>query len=95
VLIGSSHPRDISLAHVAVPVTRVYGTRDTVADFEKQEATRHNLPASARWIGIDGANHSQFGYYGFQPGDWPATISREEQQAATLAAILDALRAER
>lgn len=48
VLIGSSHPRDISLAHVSVPVTRVYGTRDTVADVDKLEATRRNLPPSAR-----------------------------------------------
>lgn len=93
VLIGSSHPRDISLAHVTVPVTRIYGTRDTVADVEKLEATRHNLPAAARWVRIDGGNHSQFGYYGFQPGDWPAAISRDEQQAVTMAAVLDALRA--
>ena len=95
VLIGSSHPRDISLAHLTLPVTRVYGTRDTVADVDKVEATRPNLPASARSIRIDGGNHSQFGYYGFQPGDWPATISRDAQQAATLAALLDALNAVR
>lgn len=95
VLIGSSHPRDISLAHVTVPVTRIYGTRDTVADVEKLEATRHNLPATTRWVRIDGGNHSQFGYYGFQPGDWPATISRDQQQAITRAALLDALQAAR
>jgi pimeloyl-ACP methyl ester carboxylesterase len=92
ILIGSSHPRGFSIAHVTVPVTRIYGTRDTVADVEKLEATRRNLPASARWVRIDGGNHSQFGHYGFQPGDWPATISREDQQAQTLAAVLDALR---
>jgi pimeloyl-ACP methyl ester carboxylesterase len=92
ILIGSSHPRDFSIAHVTGPVTRIYGTRDTVADVEKLEATRRNLPASARWVRVDGGNHSQFGHYGFQPGDWPATISREEQQAQTLAAILHALR---
>jgi pimeloyl-ACP methyl ester carboxylesterase len=91
VLIGSSHPRDISLAHVTVPVARVYGTRDTVADVAKVEATRHNLPASARQVRIDGGNHSQFGYYGFQPGDWPATISREAQQAVTLEVLLGLL----
>jgi len=69
----------------------VYGTRDTVADVAKVEATRHNLPAGARQIRIDGGNHSQFGYYGFQPGDWPATISREAQQAVTLEVLLDLL----
>ena len=93
VLIGTSHPRGFSIAGATVPITRVFGTRDTVADVEKLEATRGNLPASTRIVAIDGGNHSQFGYYGFQPGDWPATISREAQQAITRAALLDALAA--
>lgn len=93
VLVGTSHPRDFSLAASLIPITRVYGTRDTVADVDKLERTRVNLPPSARIVRIDGGNHSQFGYYGFQPGDWPATISREAQQAITRQAILDALAA--
>ena len=91
VLIGTSHPRDISLAHLQIPVTRIFGSRDTIADEEKLERTRGNLPAATRMVRIDGGNHSQFGYYGFQPGDWPATITREAQQAITRAALLDAL----
>ena len=74
-------------------MTRVFGTRDTVADSYKQDRTRPNLPAAARIVRIDGGNHSQFGYYGFQPGDWPAAITREEQQTITRRAILDALAA--
>jgi pimeloyl-ACP methyl ester carboxylesterase len=93
VLIGSSHPRDFSIANIGLPVVRVYGTRDTVADVEKLERTKENLPSDTRHIRIDGGNHSQFGSYGFQPGDWPATISREEQQRQTLEAVLDMLRA--
>ena len=93
VLIGTSHPRDISLANSRLPVTRIYGTRDTVADVEKLERNRPNLPAVIRDVRIEGGNHSQFGDYGFQPGDWPADISREEQQRITIAAVLDALRA--
>jgi pimeloyl-ACP methyl ester carboxylesterase len=91
VLIGTSHPRDFSLAHLQIPVTRVFGSRDTVADEDKLDATRPNLPAATRLVRIDGGNHSQFGNYGFQPGDWPATISREAQQSITRAALLDAL----
>jgi pimeloyl-ACP methyl ester carboxylesterase len=91
VLIGTSHPRDFSLAGTRLAVTRIYGTRDTVADVEKLERNRINLPASLRDVRIDGGNHSQFGSYGFQPGDWPATISRDEQQRQTLAAVLAAL----
>ena len=91
ILIGTSHPRDFSLANSSLPVTRVYGTRDTVADVDKVFAARRNLPAETRDIRVDGGNHSQFGYYGFQPGDWPATITRAEQQRLTLDAVMSAL----
>jgi predicted esterase len=91
VLLGTSHPRDFSLAATTIPMTRVYGTRDTIADVEKLERTRENLPPAARIVRIDGGNHSQFGYYGFQPGDWPATITRDAQQVIVRQAILDAL----
>lgn len=93
ILIGTSHPRDFSLAATLLPVTRIYGTRDTVADVEKLARTRANLPPDLHDVRIDGGNHSQFGYYGFQPGDWPATISRDEQQRITTEAILGVLQA--
>lgn len=93
ILIGTSHPRDFSLARTPVPVTRVYGTRDTVADVEKLEATRVNLPPATRLVPIEGGNHSQFGYFGFLLGDSRATISREEQQRLTRRAMTDALEA--
>jgi pimeloyl-ACP methyl ester carboxylesterase len=92
VLIGTSHPRDFSLTHLAIPVTQIYGTRDTVADVDKVIAARRNLPSALTIVEIDGGNHSQFGSYGFQPGDWPATISRAEQQRRTVDAIVNALR---
>jgi pimeloyl-ACP methyl ester carboxylesterase len=91
VLIGTTHPRDFSLSHLRVPVAKVYGTRDTVADRDKIEQTRGNLPSLARMVAIDGGNHSQFGHYGFQFGDWPATISREGQQARTRQVLIDML----
>lgn len=91
VLIGTSHPRDFSLAHLQFPVTQIFGTRDTVADVEKVVAARRNLPPSTTIVQIDGGNHSQFGYYGFQPGDWPATVTREEQHRRTVDAIAASL----
>jgi len=91
VLIGTSHPRDFSIAAATIPITRVYGTRDSIAEEEKLERTRSNLPVATRLVRIEGGNHSQFGYYGFQPGDSTATISREAQQAITKRALLDAL----
>jgi pimeloyl-ACP methyl ester carboxylesterase len=91
VLVGTSHPRDFDLSGTSVPVTKILGTRDGVAELEKSERNRSMLPASARWVLIEGGNHSQFGYYGFQPGDWRAWVSREEQQRQTVAAAIDAL----
>lgn len=38
-------------------------------------------------VEIEGGNHSQFGNYGLQKGDPPATISAEEQQKQTVEAI--------
>ena len=87
-LIGTSHPRDFSLAHLEIPVLQVFGTRDTVADADKVVNALGNLPSTTRSVRIDGGNHSQFGSYGFQPGDWPATISREMQQQLTVRALL-------
>jgi hypothetical protein len=53
------------------------------------------LPASTQWVRIEGGNHAQFGYYGSQLFDGlydgRATITRENQQAATLAALLAVL----
>ena len=40
-------------------------------------------------VEIEGGNHAQFGNYGPQEGDLPATISAEEQQAQTVEAITD------
>ena len=40
-------------------------------------------------VEIEGGNHAQFGNYGPQEGDLPATISAEEQQAQAVAAISD------
>ena len=40
-------------------------------------------------VEIQGGNHAQFGNYGPQKGDAPATISAEEQQAQTVEAVAD------
>lgn len=93
ILIGSTHPRDFSLADTRLAVTKIYGTADGVASADDVLANAALLPAKTRWVAIEGGNHHQFGYYGFQPGDHFASITRDEQQAATLAAVLSALKA--
>ncbi|QJR14878.1 alpha/beta hydrolase [Usitatibacter palustris] len=91
VLVGTSHPRDFSLADTKLKVTKVLGTNDGISPLEKSEKNRHLLPATTRWVVIEGGNHSQFGWYRFQPGDHFASIGRDQQQAQAIAAIIDAL----
>ena len=91
VLIGTTHPRDHDLSQLRFPVTKVGGTRDCVADLDDARANSTRLPAHTIWVDIDGANHSQFGFYGSQLGDCRAAITRDEQQRHTRAALLDVL----
>jgi pimeloyl-ACP methyl ester carboxylesterase len=91
VLIGTTHPRDVDLSTLAVPVTKVAGTRDGLASRTAVEANRAKLPAETRWVWIEGGNHSQFGWYGFQPGDRRAMIAPAAQRATMIQAVIDAL----
>ena len=88
VLIGTTHPRDVDLSAMPQPVTKVAGTRDGLAKRSAVEANRAKLPPSTRWVWIDGGNHSQFGWYGFQPGDRRASVSALEQRARMTQAVL-------
>jgi pimeloyl-ACP methyl ester carboxylesterase len=90
-LVGTSHPREADLSQLAMPVVKVYGSRDGLASVEEIQLFSAHLPQSTRYIEVAGGNHAQFGYYGFQLGDRRATISRDEQQAHLLRAVLDLL----
>jgi pimeloyl-ACP methyl ester carboxylesterase len=92
VLIGTTHPRDVDLSRLEVPVAKIVGTRDGIARPAGVEANRHLLPSDTRWTRIEGGNHSQFGWYGFQPGDRFARISADSQRALMLSAILETIR---
>lgn len=93
VLIATTHPKRVSLATLAIPVTKIYGTRDCVADSTAIFANAGLLPPTTHWVRLDGANHRQFGWYGAQLGDCDATITRETQQTRTVEALLAALAA--
>jgi hypothetical protein len=72
-------------------VVSISGTNDGLATPAKIEDSKTNLPASTVYVPIQGGNHAQFGYYGEQEGDNPATISRAEQQAQLVAAMVKLL----
>ncbi|QHF25043.1 alpha/beta hydrolase [Rathayibacter sp. VKM Ac-2804] len=86
VLFGSYCANDLSAS--ALPVLSVSGSEDGLSTPEKVAAASDQLPADARFVEIDGANHADFGWYGPQPGDGTATISHEEADARIAEALL-------
>ena len=87
-LIGTTHPKVENLSSLTMPVLKVSGTRDCVADENNSLANRSLLPAGTTWVSIVGANHAQFAYYGAQLGDCWATITRDAQQEELLRVVL-------
>lgn len=67
---------------ISKPTLAVYGSNDGILDITKLQ----NINSI---IKIEGGNHANFGDYGEQDGDGTATITREEQQEETAAAIID------
>lgn len=88
ILLGTTHPRDIDLSKSAIPIMKIYGSNDGVADAKTINQNKPKLPPSTKYVLIEGGNHSQFGYYGSQLGDDEASINREEQQKIILNSIL-------
>ena len=76
-----------------INVSSIYGTQDGLATKDKIDASRELLPPDTTWVPIEGGNHAQFGWYGDQSGDNPATISRQDQQDQIQHTVLDLLQA--
>jgi len=76
------------LSHRDLAVTSIYGTLDGLATTEKIDASHPLLPPTTEWVAIEGGNHAQFGRYGPQSGDNPATIGPKEQQRLVVEATL-------
>lgn len=93
ILIGTSHPKEaaFNLSNTTLAVTKIYASNDGLASMEEVKANAIYLPNNTTWVLIDGGNHSQFSYTGKLLGDNAATISQEEQQKLTIAAILSVL----
>ncbi|MEI6950624.1 alpha/beta hydrolase [Paraflavisolibacter sp. H34] len=92
ILIGTTHPRDFDLSGSKIPTLKIYGSNDGVADTTGVNRNKAKLPPATKYVCLNGANHAQFGYYGFQLGDGKAAISRAVQQQLVLDHILSFLR---
>jgi pimeloyl-ACP methyl ester carboxylesterase len=75
-----------------VKVTSISGSLDGLATPAKLESTKIFAPPSTKYVVINGGNHAQFGNYGVQSGDNPATIRREDQQKQIVMVTISALK---
>lgn len=95
-ILWASYPEEsIDLSDAAMPVMSIYGTNDGLTLPGKISDTSNLLPESVQWVSIQGANHSQFGWYGSQKGDGKADITREDQQQEIVEATLELIKPNR
>jgi hypothetical protein len=84
-ILTASYPASSDdLSRSGLKVASIFGSLDGLATGPKIDTSRQLLPADTTWVKIDGGDHAQFGWYGPQSGDNPATISRQAQQEATV-----------
>jgi pimeloyl-ACP methyl ester carboxylesterase len=79
-VLSASYPAggaDFSQSGLAV--ASITGTLDGVVNKQALADSYPKLPADADLTPILGGNHAQFGSYGPQPGDNPATITPQRQ----------------
>jgi len=81
VVFWASYPSDDLLKNSDISVLSIYASDDGVATGDKIEASKALLPPQTEYVLIEGGNHAQFGAYGPQSGDNPASIPAEEQWA--------------
>ena len=86
----ASYPA-VDLSKASIKAVSIYGTSDGVAKLDSVLGGKKFLPADTPFVAIEGGDHSGFGWYGMQPGDNPATISRADQNAQTVQATVDML----
>jgi len=82
----ASYPSSMhALPNSPLPMAMLYGTQDTITRKSEFEASYERLPSHTEFVAIEGGDHYQFGSFGNV--DVTATISREEQQKQTVAAL--------
>lgn len=80
----ASYPADDKLKNSGIKMLSIYGTQDgSLEGGAKIEQYKAFAPADTQFVIIQGGNHGQFGDYGPQPGDLPATISPASQWEQT------------
>jgi hypothetical protein len=70
-------------------VISIFGTTNNLPNTDNFNDRRHLLPADTLFVGVEGANHAQFGDYGPQKGDVVASLSLAEQHERVADIMLD------
>jgi hypothetical protein len=83
VLLAAYAPIGADLSGSDLEVLDIVGSLDGVIDRQAHEAGARLLPPDTAAETLEGGNHAQFGDYGPQPGDNPATITPAEQWRVT------------
>ena len=85
-----SYPPDFAdLSDNTFPVLSIFGTTAHIPNTKDFDQKRPLLPEQAVFTPIEGANHSQFGDYGFQKGDVPAVLPMAQQHTMVAKTMLD------
>lgn len=80
----ASYPSEDELKKSDLEIISIYGSEDGIVNQENLADSKYDLPKDAKFIEIDGGNHSQFGDYGLQKGDNKATIDANNQIGSTV-----------
>lgn len=84
-------PSGVNLSGSNISAVTIHGTNDGLVSNQQITDSLKQLPPDTVRVDIDGGNHAQFGWYGAQSDDNPASISREQQQNITVNATVQML----
>ena len=90
IALWDSYPPDSSdLSDNSISALSIFGTTNGFPNTENFDDKKHLLPKMTTFVGIEGANHAQFGDYGLQKGDVTAFISLNEQHDRVAEIMID------
>jgi len=84
----ASYPAN-DMSQSPLKVVTIHGSQDGLATPAKIADSLKLLSSGTTDVLLDGGNHAQYGNYGPQAGDGVATMSREQQQQLTTAAVVE------
>lgn len=88
----ASYPLNDNIKQLGKKIVSIWGSKDGVVNFARLIKSKDKLPQDTTYVEIEGANHSQFGDYGKQKGDYDALISKEKQLDITSNSIINLLK---